>query len=138
MRAESGGSVGSGVVTGGHTSPSSIASIYISIRLFNTNMKNFKKSLVSSPFPFSSLLISFPSFVVKTPILQKTNPLNNPQRHPQPPPPPRHYPFSPPHLANLPFRTAPGIMEATTPFYHKQPRNLLARLLNLLPHRTVD
>src|SRR6266852_46668 len=95
--------------------------------LFNTDMKNFKKSLVSSSFPSSSHLISFPSFVVKTPILQKTNPLNNPLRNPQPPPPPRHYPFSPPRLAKSPFQTAPDIMEATTPFNHNQPRNLLAR-----------
>src|ERR1700761_4829570 len=74
----------------------SIASIY-SIRFINTDMKNFKKSLVFSPFLPSPLLIYFPSFEGKTPILQKINPLNSPQRNPQPPPPlPLHYPFSPP------------------------------------------
>jgi hypothetical protein len=57
-----------------------------------TDMKNFKKSLV-----FSSLLscpfltpTPLPSFVQKTQILQKTNPLNRLQRPPLLPLPPLH------------------------------------------------
>ena len=98
-------------------------------------MKNFKKSLVSSLFTSLRLPISFlfPSFVVKTPILQKTKPLNSPLRNPQPPPPPRHYPFSPPRLAKLPLQSAPRIMEATIPFHHNQLHNLLVCPLNLRP-----
>ena len=115
---------------------SSIASIY-SIRFINTDMKNFKKSLVFPPFYPRLLLISFLSFVEKTPILQKINLLNSPQLNPQPPP-LQHYLSSPPRLVNLPFQTPPDTTEAVIPSHHNYRRNLLALLFQLLPPRIVD
>jgi len=55
-----------------------------------TVMKNFKKSLVFSPFISCPSLIPLLSFVEKIQIPQKTNPLNNLQRPPLLPLPPLH------------------------------------------------
>ena len=114
----------------------SIASIY-SIRFINTDMKNFKKSLVFSPFPPNHLLISFYSFVPKTQILQKINPLNSPRRNPQHPP-LLHYPLCPPRLVKLPSKIAPDTTEAIILLPPNYLRNLLALPFKPHPPRTVD
>jgi hypothetical protein len=55
-----------------------------------TDMKNFKKSLVSASSFSCPSLTPLPSFVQKTQILQKTSPLNRLQRPPLLPLPPLH------------------------------------------------
>ncbi len=132
-------SLGSGVCDLVVTRVSHITLVYrIDIcSVLNTDMKNFKKSLVCSPFSSCSHLISFHSFVVKIPI-RKTSLLHSPLRHLQPLPPPLRCPSNPPRLFKGPSQTALDTMGAIIPFHPSHLRSLLARLFNLLPPRTVD
>jgi len=100
-------------------------------------MKNFKKSLVLSPFFHPTSLRHFLSFGLKTPVLQKTNLLNNLQRHPHLQL-PLHYPLSHLRLAQLPFQIPPDITGGVIPLYHNHLLSPLALPFQLQPPKTAD